>query len=83
MRQLEELIENTNKYMRENVLAKKLQDYDIDQLKKYLEFLEKQEAKYQNVIFKKNLEKKISNNQTYIQNLVSNLIGEQIDWKNS
>ena len=42
MRQLEELTENTNKYMRENVLAKKLQDYDIDQLKKYLEFLKKQ-----------------------------------------
>ena len=83
MRQLKELIENTNKYMRENILMEKLQDYDTYQLKKYLEFLEEQEAKYQNLILKEDLVKKKSNNVTYIQNLVSNIIGEQIDWKNS
>ena len=81
MRQLKELIENTNKYMRENILMEKLQDYDIDQLKKYLEFLEEQELKYQNIILKENLEKKISNNQIYIQNLLSNIIGKHMDWK--
>ena len=83
MRQLKELIENTNKYMRENILMEKLQDYDTDQLKKYLEFLEKQELKYQNLILKENLVKKISNNVTYIQNLISNIIEEQTNWKNS
>ena len=67
--------------MRENTLMEKFQNYDIDQLKQYLEFLEKQDPKYQNVLLKENLVKKKSNNQTYIQNLVSNIIGKQMDWK--
>jgi hypothetical protein len=81
MNQLEELIKNTNKYMRENILLKKLENYDIDQLKQYLQFLESQEPKYQNVILKEDLAKKISNNQIYIQNLISNIIGKHMDWK--
>lgn len=78
---LEELINNTNKYTRKNILFKKLKNYNTSQLKKYLDFLKSQESKYETIILKENLAKKISNNQTYIQNLVSNIIGKHMDWK--
>ena len=54
---------------------------EIDQLKQELQFLESQESKYETIISKKNLAKKKSNNQTYIQNSVSNIIGKHMDWK--
>ena len=78
---IEELIKNTNKYIRKNKLFEKLKKYNTGQLKKYLDFLKSQESKYETIILKENLAKKISNNQTYIQNLVSNIIGKYMDWK--
>ena len=80
-KKIKELINNTNKYIRKNILFKKLKNYNTSQLKKYLDFLKSQESKYETIILKENLAKKISNNQTYIQNLVSNIIGKHMDWK--
>lgn len=79
--QLNELIQNTNAYYNNDVIMNKLQDLDENQLREYLEFLGKQDSKYHSLTQYNSLKEKLSNNQIYIQNLVSNIIGEQVNWK--
>lgn len=79
--QLNELIQNTNAYYNNDVIMNKLQDLDENQLREYLEFLGKQDPKYHSLTQYNSLKEKLSNNQIYIQNLVSNIIGEQVNWK--
>ena len=81
LRQLNELIQNTNTYYINGVIMTKLNDFDETQLQGYLDFLNSQDSKYKNLLEYNSIIKKISNNQTYIQNLVSNVIGEQVNWK--
>lgn len=83
LEQLNNLIKNTNNYVRDNVIFDKLSKLEASQLQEYLEFLNSQDSKYEHLTEYNSVKEKISNNQTYIQNLVSNLIGEQVDWKYS
>jgi len=81
LQQLNELIQNTNSYYNDNIIINKLRNLEPSQLQGYLDFLNSQDAKYKSLLEYNSVKEKISNNQTYIQNLVSNLIGEQVDWK--
>lgn len=81
LRELNELIKNTNNYIRTDYLNKKLKEFDLTQIKGYLEHFNKEYTKLQRDYEKENVKKEQKNNVSYQENLLFNFIGDRLNWK--
>ena len=83
LKELNEVIMQTNNYKREGILNKKLQGLNIPQLTGYLDNLSQQESKYDSLVNQEDIKKKLANNKLYIENLLSDFLSNLVNWKYS
>lgn len=83
LKELNEVIMQTNNYKRDGILKEKIQGLNITQLTGYLDNLLKQESKYNSLVNQENIKKKLANNKLYIENLLSDFLSNLVNWKYS